>query len=146
MAWEIYKRHVVRTGEPAVTISKMGRIALNMIATGIFQERKVSFAVLLFDRESSRCAVRMATNKDEGAYRITYNEKSNGAGFSAVTFLNYIRYDWTKTRAFNSEWDEKERMFVFSIPKEHFNSSLEGKLRRSDRLKEKNQEATEVTS
>ena len=146
MAWEVYKRQIIRTGEPAVTIGKMGRIGLNMVATGILQELKATHAVLMFDREASRCALKVATSKDEGAYTITFNEKSNGSGFSAVTFLNYIHYDWTETRAFNAEWDENGKMFVFSIPKEHFGSSGAGKLRRSDRLKLKDQEATKVAS
>jgi hypothetical protein len=146
VAWEVYKRQIIRTGEPAVTIGKMGRLGLNMLATAMLQERKVTHVVLLFDQETGKCAVRIATSKDEGAYTLTYNDKSNGSGFSAVTFLNYIRYDWTETRAYSAEWDEDGKMFVFAIPKEYLGAFGTGKLRRSDRLKQKDQEITSVTS
>jgi hypothetical protein len=143
VALVVYKRQIIRTGEPAVTIGKMGRIGLNMLATGMLESHKATHVVLLFDKETGQCAVKMATSKDEGAYTLTYNDKSNGSGFSAVTFLNFIGYDWRETRAFNAEWDEEEKMFLFTIPMEHLGA---GKLRRSDRLKQKNQEVTEATS
>jgi len=145
VAWEIYKRQIIRTGEPTVTIGKLGRVAFNMAATGILQDHKTTHVVLMFDKDANKCAARIATSKDEGAYTLTYNGKYNGSGFSAVTFLNYIHYDWTQTRAFNAEWDEEGRMIVFTIPAEYLGASG-GRLRRADRLKQKDQEVTEVTS
>jgi hypothetical protein len=150
MAWEVYTRQTIRTGEPAVTIGKMGRIAFNMIATATFESKKVTHVVLMWDKELFKCGVKSATSKDVGAYTLTYNEKSNGAGFSAVTFLNYIRYDWTETRSFNAEWDEEEELLVFSIPAEHFGASGKltqplGKVKRPDRFKPNEKEVSEET-
>lgn len=145
MTWEVFKRKVVRTGEPAVTIGKMGRLGLNMIATEILQQHKATHAVLMFDKERFRCALKIASSRDEGAYTITYNDKSNGAGFSSVTFLHFIHYDWSETRAFSAQWFEKDKMLVFSIPEEHFLQSGTGKLKRSDRIKQKDQEVSEDT-
>jgi hypothetical protein len=157
MAWEVFTRPVIRTGEPAVTIGKMGRIGFNMVATQIFQENSVTHVVLMWNKESSECAVRSASSKDPGAYKLTFNQKSNGAGFSAVTFLNYIRYDWTETRAFNAAWNTSEKMLIFAIPTQHFGTSAGnrqelGKVKRPDRLKpedletSKEKEATNVVS
>jgi hypothetical protein len=157
MAWEIYQRQIIRTGEPTVTIGKMGRIAFNMVATAILSKHKATHVILMWNKESSECAVRIASSKDAGAYILTYNAKYNGAGFSAVTFLNYIRYDWTETRPFNAVWDDSSNMLVFSIPQEYFGTSGKltqelGKVKRPDRLKPedvetpKEKEATEVTS
>jgi hypothetical protein len=124
----------------------MGRIALNMLATSILQAKKATHAVILWDKDTNKCALRLASSKDVGAYTLTYNDKSNGAGFSAVTFLNYIRYDWTATRSFNAEWDEAAEMLIFTVPKEHFGTSgnlvtQSGRAKRSDKEKE----VTEVT-
>jgi hypothetical protein len=157
MAWEVFTRQVIRTGEPAVTIGKMGRIGFNMVATQIFQENSVNHVVLMWNKESSECAVRVASSKESGAYKLTFNQKSNGAGFSAVTFLNYIRYDWTETRAFNATWNGSEKMLVFAIPKQHFvtstaNNQELGRVKRPDRLKPEDLEtskekgATDVVS
>ncbi len=140
MAWEVYTRQVIRTGEPAITITKMGRIALNKFASELFESVKATHVLILWDKEDFKCGIRVANSKDVGAYTLTPGFKGNGAGFSAVTFLNHIRYDWRVTRSFNSEWDQSGQMLVFSIPKEHFGSSGDlrqplGLLKRSDRLK-----------
>jgi hypothetical protein len=162
MAWEVFTKKVVRTGEPVVTLGKMGRVAFNMQATGILEDAKVDYVVLLWDKDTNRCGVKVANSKEPGAYKLTYNRKYNGAGFSAVTFLNYIKYDWTETRAFNAEWDGTVKMFVFEIPKEHLGKPVpighltrKGSIKRGDRVKKatvqqeefrlKDQEVTEVT-
>ena len=163
MAWEVFTKKVIRTGDPVVTLGKMGRIAFNMHATGIFQANQVAYVLLLWDKDTHKSAVKSANSKDAGAYTLTFNEKYNGSGFSAVTFLNYIRYDWTETRAFNAEWDEKTQMLIFEIPEEHLGKPVPagyltrtGSIKRGDRIKKaggeqeklelKNQEVTEATS
>jgi hypothetical protein len=140
MPWEVFTKKVIRTGEPVVTLGKMGRIAFNMSATSLLEASQASHVVLLWDKEALKCGVRVSDSKAPGAYKLTYNEKYNGAGFSAVTFLNYIRYDWRETRAFTAEWDEEQKMLTFDIPAEHFGTSGDltqplGKLKRADRLK-----------
>ena len=149
MAWEVFTRQIIRTGEPAVTIGKMGRIAFNMVATGILNDHKATHVVLMWDKESYKCAVKIASRNDSGAYTLTYNVKYNGAGFSAVTFLNYMRYDWTETRAFNAEWDDSAKMLVFTIPQQYFGTSgnlrqVLGKVKRPDRLKSEEVESPTV--
>jgi hypothetical protein len=142
MAWEVFTKKIIRTGDPVITLGKMGRIAFNMQATGIFEANHVTHVLLLWDRESSKCGVKVAKSKEPGAYTLTFTGKSNGSGFSAVTFLNHIKYDWTETRAFNAEWDENEKMFVFDIPNEHIGKPVPagyltktGSLQRADRVK-----------
>ena len=151
MAWEVYTRQVIRTGEPTVTITKMGRLAMNMRATSLLEAENATHVVILWDSDLKKCALKLATSKEIGAYKLTYNLKSNGAGFSAVTFLNHIRYDWTETRSFNAEWDSTSKMLVFSIPEKNFGTDgnlrqVLGKVKRADRFKPNEKEATEVTS
>ena len=141
MAWELYARQVIRTGEPAVTITKMGRIALNKLASELMEKQQAAHIVILWDREKFRCGIKVANSKDVGAYNLTPGSLGNGAGFSAVTFLNYIKYDWTSTRSFTADWDDAEKILAFSIPKEHFGASGDrkqplGRVKRSDRVKE----------
>jgi hypothetical protein len=149
MAWEVYTRQVIRTGEPAVTITKMGRIALNKLASELLERASASHVQILWDSESFKCGIKVSSSKDAGAYKLTAGFNGNGAGFSAVTFLNYIRYDWTITRSFNAEWDEPDRLLAFSIPKEHFGASGDrkqplGRLKRSDRVKATSKEQGEL--
>jgi hypothetical protein len=163
MAWEVFTKKVIRTGDPVITLGKMGRIAFNIHATAILRTNQVTHVQLLWDKDTNRCAVKPSSSKETGAYTVTYTNRDNGSGFSAVTFLNYIRYDWTETRAFNADWDETARMFVFEIPKEHIGKPVpegyltrSGSIKRGDRVKKaaegqeepelKNQEAAEATS
>ena len=151
MAWEVFSKKVIRTGEPVITLGKMGRVAFNQIATNVLRQKSVEYVVLLWDKEHYKCGVRPSNSKEANAYKLTYNEKYNGCGFSAVTFLNYIRYDWTVTRAFNADWDAHASMFIFDIPVEHFGtkgnlSQPLGNMKRTDRREHKGQEATEVAS
>jgi hypothetical protein len=123
MAWEVYARQVIRTGEPAITITKMGRIALNKLASEILDTVHATHVLLLWDKDAQKCGIKVSNSKEAGAYTLTAGLNGNGTGFSAVTFLNYIRYDWTETRSFNAEWDKVEKLLVFSIPKEHFGTN-----------------------
>lgn len=133
MGWELFTRQVVRTGEPAVTLGKMGRLAFNMNATALFESKGITHVVLLWDKDNCRCAVKIATSKDAGAYKIIYNDKSNGSGFSAVTFFKFIKYDWTETRAFTAEWDEEEKLLIFAIPAKYI--GVKTPIQRADRRK-----------
>jgi hypothetical protein len=157
MAWEIFTKQVIRNAEPTVSITTMGRLALNKAAAAILGKSAAELVLLLWDKEQRKVGIRVTTNKkDQRAYRISYGAKGNGGGFSSVTFLNYIHYDWSKTRSFPMDWNESEGTFVFSIPAEHLTGKPEaqqlqqlrlGSLRRSDRAKNtrKTREAISMT-
>jgi hypothetical protein len=123
MAWEVFNRKVILTGEPAVTLGKMGRIAINKFASTVLENNGVRHVQLLFDHELHKCAIKTSSSKAEGAYKLTVGYNGNGFGFSAVTFLNHIKYDWTETRSFPAEWNADKTMLIFSIPEEHFGAT-----------------------
>src|ERR1035437_3872733 len=135
----------------------MGRLALNKMATAKLKENNVEFVQLLWDKESSKVGIRPC-ERVKGSYNVTYGDNGNGAGFSCVTFLNFLTYDWTETRNFPLEWEDDHTMYVFHIPEEHIGKPVpvghmtrNGSLQRKSRIKTqeelalKNQEATEVT-
>ena len=140
MAWEIFTRQVIRTGTPTVTITTMGRISLNKTATITLEKNAVEFVLLMWDKDNHQIGIRPISKKDPRAYRLSYGAKGNGASFSAVTFLNYTNYDWSKTRSFPVEWNQQEDYFQFKVPAEHFTGKPQGvqlqlgKLKRRDRL------------
>ena len=48
---------------------------------------------------TNKLAVKTTSNKkDPRAYRIRYNDKGNGATFSAKTFLDYIGIDYSERK------------------------------------------------
>jgi hypothetical protein len=133
----------------------MGRLALNKSAAAMLEKSAAELVLLLWDADHRKVGIRVTTNKkDQRAYRVAYGAHGNGAGFSCVTFLNHIHYDWSKTRTFPMEWNEAEGTFVFAIPTEHLTGKPLaqqvplGQLRRSDRKNAvtKTRELKEATS
>ncbi|MDP2996498.1 MAG: hypothetical protein Q8N47_03355 [Bryobacterales bacterium] len=119
MAFEIFSRKVRRLASPQVTLTTLGRIALNKAATVILEKQAVENVILLWDIETKRFAIRPISKKDSRAYRVHYGKKGNGAGFSAVTFLDHIGYNGrNESRSFSADWNEEEGMFLVSMADE----------------------------
>jgi len=120
MAYEVFSRKTSRIGLPTITFTSLGRISLNKHATAILEKDAVEVVILLWDSEERKVGVRPITKRDSRAYRVSYGKKGNGAGFSAKTFLDYINYDYSVTRNFPIEWNEREGFFEVQIAEEYF--------------------------
>ncbi len=116
MSWEVFSRKVVRTDNPNVTITTMGRMAFNKSATSFFEKEKITHVLSMWNGERLMCGIKAALEPETRAYKLSFGIRGNGAGFSAVTFLNHIRYDWASTRSFPLHWDDAQAMFTFRIP------------------------------
>lgn len=119
-AYEIYTKKNTRTSSPFVSFSPRGRIGLNHAATAIMEERAVEFVLVLWDN-GHRVAIRPITKKDPRAYRLSRSKSSSM--FSAKSFLEFIRYDLSKTRTFPAKWNEDEGLLEIEIPAEHLKDS-----------------------
>jgi len=120
------------------TFTMLGRISLNKAATRILEKDAVEFVILLWDRDAKRMGIRPITKKDPRSYRVSYGKNGNGAGFSAKTFFDFIDYDYSVTRSFPVEWNDKENMFEGQIPPEHLKDPRQQKLLNvEDALKQK---------
>ncbi len=82
MAWEVYRRQFVRSGDPGVTITKMGRIAMNLSATSILQKENATHVVLLWDGEESKCAIKI-TNSNGNLEPIASYSEIRGMGLDS---------------------------------------------------------------
>lgn len=141
MAFEVYTRSYIRTTAPKITITNLGRLAINNSAAALLRKNNEQFVLLLFDKDTHRVAIQPAKKEDNRTYVLhAYGPKGrSGMGFSAVTFLNFIKYDWSETRSFTAEWHEN--MLIFAIPQEHLTGKPQaqdeqlGHLRRKDRVR-----------
>ena len=120
MAFEVYQREFVRTTAPKVTITNLGRFAINQSAAMMLRKKQEEFVLLLWDKATGTVGIRPVEKEDRRTYRLrAYGPKGrSGAGFSAVTFLNYIHYDWGKTHSFDVEWRAADSVLAFTIPQE----------------------------
>ena len=117
MAFEVYGRERTRASAPTVTINNLGRFSISSSATKMLKiVPEVTSVFLLWDKTTNQVGIKPAAmNGDSRAFPLkTYGKKENsGAGFSAVSFLRFINYDFNKTRTFPVEW--KDGMLVFNI-------------------------------
>jgi hypothetical protein len=121
MPFEVFTREFVRTKEPKVTITALGRFSINNSASAFLKHvvPTPDTVLLLWDKVAGQVAIQPAKKGDHRAYPLkTYGPKGrSGTGFSAVTFLNFINYDWSETRSFHAKW--ADNMLVFTVPKEN---------------------------
>jgi hypothetical protein len=119
MGFEIYGRQRTRNSTPSVTINTLGRFSISSSATKILKfHPTVENVLLMWDKAARQVAIKPVLKGDLRTYPLkTYGKKENsGAGFSAVSFLRYIKFDFSKTRTFPVEWNSKEAMLVFNVP------------------------------
>jgi hypothetical protein len=122
MGYEVYVKQFRKLENPQVRILPMGRLQFNMAAAKPMQKRGVEWVLLLWDAEMKRAALKPATRNDPGAYKVRYID-GGGAALSALTFLQYINYDYSKSRCFPICWNETENIYEIGIPVEHFRGS-----------------------
>jgi hypothetical protein len=118
--FEVYTRQFVRTTEPKVTITNLGRFSISNSASALLKKNpNIEFVLLLWDKTTNMIGIQPTKKGDSRAYPLkSYGPKGrSGTGFSAVTFLNFINYDWSKTRPFMAEWSGN--MLTFTIPPEY---------------------------
>lgn len=122
MAYEVFTRKTPRMGNPVLSFSKIGQFAFNQPASRVLQKETVEHLLLFWDAAASKMAIKTTSNrKDARAYRIRYNDKGNGASFSAKTFLDYIGIDLSERRVLPIEISPNAEYLVeVKIPAEFF--------------------------
>jgi hypothetical protein len=141
--FEVYTRELVRGGAPKVTITNYGRFGINNTASNLLKQNHAGSVLLLWDKADHKIAIQAVKTADNSTYPLqTYSPEGNsGTGFSAITFLKFIGYNWTETRSFRAEWIAADNMLVFTIPPEHL-TGMPAKLRTTKRRKETLSDAT----
>ena len=119
MAFEVFTKDAPRTSHPHVTVNSFGRFSINTGATALLRSHFVAeYVQLLWDKTTHQVGIRPIKKSELSAYRLRIYGKAL-AGFSAVTFLNFINYDWSETRSFAVEWRANDNMLTFTIPPEY---------------------------
>jgi hypothetical protein len=113
MPYEVFTRKTPRLGTPMVTFSKIGQVAFNQSAARILQKAAIESILLLWDASDNKLALKSTSNKkDVRAYRLRYNEKANGAGFSAKTFLDHAGIDYSERKPLTIDINPDMEMFL----------------------------------
>lgn len=71
MGWEIFDRKTTRTIDPTVTLTTLGRVALNRGATFILEKIAAEQVFMLWDSQSKKCAIKVTGKKTQGHISFT---------------------------------------------------------------------------
>jgi hypothetical protein len=126
MPFEVFTRDFVRTTAPKVTITNYGRFSVNNSGSKMLRKNQETLVLLLWDKTTHTVGIQSVKKEDHRTYPLkAYGPKGrSGTGFSAVTFLNFINYDWSRTRSFPVTWNADGNMLTFTIPEEHLRGKL----------------------
>ena len=120
MPYEIFTKKTPRMGNPVMSFSKLGQITFNQTAARQLQKAAIENILVMFNYTEGKLALKSTSNKkDPRAYRIRYNEKGNGATFSAKTFLDYYGIDYADRRPIPIDINPDSEMFLeVKLPEE----------------------------
>jgi hypothetical protein len=126
MAYEVFKRTGVRVDEPTLSITPNGNIVLNAAATRIFVAAGVKAAVLLWDRNTNRFAIKATSKADRNAYAVTLIPGRSSGSLRAKSFLNSVGWRAKQRETLNATWNEKEKMLESILPSEYVHALQRG--------------------
>jgi len=75
--------------------------------------------LFLWDKPAAKIGFQPVLAADKRAYDLSYAEKDHTAYTSARRFLQWINYDYSVTRVFEVNWDDKTGIVEVHIPKEY---------------------------
>ncbi len=111
MAFERYLKQRGEVTKPLATVWKTGQIWLNRAALDGLGQKKVTHAVLFFDRDKKKIGIRFTDSaKEEGAVRVS--TRGAGAAVFAKGFLKYFGIEHNKSRRFKLVFDKKQRLYI----------------------------------
>jgi hypothetical protein len=122
MPYAVFERKTPRMGIPTMSFSRIGQIAFNQHTSRILQKETLETVLLLWDADERKLAMKTTANKkDPRAYTIRFNDKGNGASFSAKTFLDHIGVDYSQRKAIPITINANNEYFLeVAIPESFF--------------------------
>jgi hypothetical protein len=122
MAYTIFEKKTPRMGTPVMSFSKIGSITFNQTAARQLERAAVKRILLMWDSEEKKIALKMTSDeKDPRAYTIRFNDKGNGASFSAKTFLDFAGINYSQRKAMTIDiMPNKEFIVEVRIPDFYF--------------------------
>lgn len=102
------------TTEPAVSISKIGRISFNTPATALL--RGCDYIALYFDAKNRVIGIKPLENQGRNTYKLANQPRSKAKFSTAGGFLKHfeIKPD-NKSETHIAKWDEKLEMIIIRL-------------------------------
>ena len=114
MALQLYKNKGGRSSKPKVSITAAGQIGINAQCADRYFKNK-GHVQLYYDIDKKLVGIKGFDKESEYTFKLT---KSSGGGSSSVagrSFLNSCEIDFSKSRRFTPEWDEKNEILLIKL-------------------------------
>jgi hypothetical protein len=113
MPYTVFERKTPRLGTPMMSFSRIGQVSFNQPAARILQREAIETVLLMWDSAERKLALKATNNKkDPRNYVIRYNEKGNGASFSAKTFLDHVGINYSERKAIPININPNNELFL----------------------------------
>ena len=116
MAYEVFKRTSVRVEEPTLAITPGGSIVFNAAAARILAGAGVKAALLLWDKNTNKLAVKATAKGDRNAFAVTLIRGTSSGSLRAMSFLNHVGWGAKHRESLPATWNEKEKMLETILP------------------------------
>lgn len=115
MAYEIFKRSIVRTEDLVLAIAPHGRIALNAACTRLFEAAHVEAVRILWDKERCGIALQATVKGQDDSYSVAFS-RGRSASITVRSFFRHI--DWTANKRVTlpASWDHELRVLKADLP------------------------------
>ena len=114
MALELFTKKGGRSSNPKVTIARAGYIGINSACMGKYFKGK-SFVQLYWDKEKQIIGIKSVDKEGEGVFTLTNVGERRPGSIAGRSFLKYYEIDFSKSRSFYPDWNEKEDMLIIKI-------------------------------
>jgi hypothetical protein len=122
MGYEIFEKKRPKPGTPVMSFSKIGSITFNQTVSRAFEKLGIKNVLLMWDAGARKIALKATSDEeDPRSYVVRYNDKGNGAGFSAKTFLDYAGIDYSQRKPITIDISSSNEFVVeVKVPDELF--------------------------
>ena len=123
MAYEVFRRTGVRVDEPSLSLVPDGRIALNAAAVRILTQAGFKSVLLLWDGSAKKVALKAAPKGDKNSFAVSIVRDSYSGSLRAKSFLDRIGWSAPTRTMLPATWNDRERMFEITIPRDQLSSA-----------------------
>lgn len=117
MTWEVYKpvKNNRISTEPKITI-KDGKFSFNAFIRDNYL-KGIDFITILMDKKANKVGLQLKEKKDENTIKLSRAKSGNNVLLNATPFFKMNNIDTSKTKSYDVEYNEKEKIMVIDLKK-----------------------------
>lgn len=111
--FELFTKKGGKVSSPKITIAAAGYIGFNSACMAKYFKNK-NFVQLYWDKDR-KIGFKPIEKETAGAFKISSAGSGKPGSIAGRSFLKYYEIDFSKSKGYIPEWNEKEEMLVIKI-------------------------------